>query len=106
MSEPKFTKGEWKICEVGDSTWIDDDKGFSIAQAYDCKGVIDNAHLIASAPAMYAMINLLMSELSMAIDEVNTMRDIHHKDPLTPCDDWDKESCHNAQVLLAKARGE
>ena len=42
----------------------------------------------------------------MAIDEINTMRDIHHTDNLTPADHWDKESLHEAQVLLAKARGE
>jgi hypothetical protein len=39
-------------------------------------------------------------ELSMAIGEINTMRDIHHKDTMTPSDHWDKETCHNNQVLL------
>jgi len=28
MSETKFTKGEWKISEIGDITWIDDEQGF------------------------------------------------------------------------------
>ena len=65
-----------------------------------------NAHLIAAAPDMYAMIESLSNELNMAIDEVNTMRDIHHTDNLTPADHWDKESLHDAQVLLAKARGD
>lgn len=52
------------------------------------------------------LVDSLMSELNMAIDEINTMRDIHHKDNLTPADHWDKESLHDAQILLAKARGE
>ena len=55
---------------------------------------------------MYAMVESLSHELNMAIDEINTMRDIHHKDNLTPADHWDKESLHEAQALLAKARGE
>ena len=65
-----------------------------------------NAHLIAASPDMYAMVESLSHELNMAIDEINTMRDIHHTDNLTPADHWDKESLHEAQVLLAKARGE
>jgi hypothetical protein len=52
------------------------------------------------------LVDSLMSELNMAIDEINTMRDIHHKDNLTPADHWDKESLHDAQMLLAKVRGE
>ncbi len=46
------------------------------------------------------LIDNLMSELNKAIDEVNTMRDIHHKDNLTPADHWDKETLHNTQVKL------
>lgn len=46
------------------------------------------------------LIDSLMSELNMAIDEVNTMRDIHHKDNLTPADHWDKETLHDVQVKL------
>jgi hypothetical protein len=46
------------------------------------------------------LIDSLMNELNAAIDEVNTMRDIHHKDDLTPADHWDKENLHNAQVKL------
>ena len=42
----------------------------------------------------------LMHELNLAIDEVNTMRDIHHTDNLTPADHWDKETLHNAQLSL------
>ena len=49
---------------------------------------------------LIALVDSLMYELSVAIDEVNTMRDIHHKDNLTPADHWDKESLHDAQVKL------
>ena len=116
--ETKFTKGEWSQSHRINTdsmynTQVYDDRGQTIctlnwhtepdSTATDREA---NAHLIASAPAMYEMIESLMSELDAVIDEVNTMRDIHHKDPLTPCDDWDKESLHNAQILLAKARGE
>tara|TARA_R110000823_G_scaffold303474_1_gene424873 strand:+ start:553 stop:804 length:252 start_codon:yes stop_codon:yes gene_type:complete len=52
------------------------------------------------------LVDRLMSELNMAIDEINTMRDIHHTDNLTPADHWDKESLHDAQLTLARARGE
>lgn len=57
MSNTKFTKGPWKISEVGDRVWIDDEQGFSIASVFDCKGAINNASLIASAPDMYAMLD-------------------------------------------------
>ena len=46
------------------------------------------------------LVDNLMSELNMVIDEVNTMRDIHHKDNLTPADHWGKETLHDAQVKL------
>lgn len=42
----------------------------------------------------------LIYELNMAIDEVNTMRDIHNTDTLQPADHWDKETLHNAQLSL------
>ena len=49
---------------------------------------------------MNELINSLMDELEMAINEINVMRDTHHKDNLTPADHWDKETLHNAQVKL------
>ena len=42
----------------------------------------------------------LMYELNMAIDEINTMRDIHNTDTLQPADHWDKETLHDAQIAL------
>ena len=101
-----FTKGEWSISFVGDYTYIDSHTGLTIAEVFDMEGSPHNANLIAASPDMYAMVESLSHELNMAIDEINTMRDIHHTDNLTPADHWDKESLHDAQVLLAKARGE
>jgi len=104
----KFTKGEWLVeqCDLpiteSEHFNINAVSGGCIADTYDKH----DAHLIGVAPCMYKMIELLTSELNMAIDEINAMRDMHHTDNITPADHWDKESCHNAQVLLAKARGE
>ena len=53
---------------------------------------------------LVAMVDSLTSELNLVIDELNTMRDIHHRDPLTPADHWDKELLHDVQLSLAKIR--
>ena len=105
----KFTKGEWSV--LGEVVIAE--KGHKIIKPLcSLNGRIGpqedkaNANLIAAAPGMYAMIKELSHELNMAIDEINTMRDIHNKDNLTPADHWDKESLHDAQLTLAKARGE
>ena len=117
MTQTKSTKVEWFI-ENNFCTLDVSSKDNGIICSVECgyqlsEGLIDpsdeeqaNAHLIVSAPDMYAMIESLASELEAAIGEVNTMRDIHHTDNLTPADHWDQESLHDAQVLLAKARGE
>jgi hypothetical protein len=55
-------------------------------------------------PDLYAVVDDLIYELNMAIDEVNTMRDIHHTDNLTPADHWDKEGLHTAQLALRNYR--
>jgi len=49
---------------------------------------------------LISLVDSLMYELNMAIDEINTMRDVHHNDNLTPTDHWDKEILHDAQVKL------
>ena len=51
-------------------------------------------------PDIRETIEDLIHELNMCIDEVNTMRDIHHTDNLTPADHWDKETLHDAQISL------
>lgn len=58
----------------------------------------DDYHV--SQVELISLVDSLMYELNMAIDEVNTMRDIHHKDNLTPADHWDKETLHDVQVKL------
>ena len=60
--------------------------------------------MIDNKPDLYAIVDDLIYELNMAIDEVNTMRDIHNTDDLTPTDHWDKESLHNAQLALRSYR--
>jgi hypothetical protein len=112
MSE--FTKGDWYVYGLGIDFGVG--VGFSGISICELKLLSDdvitkeentsNANLISAAPNMYAMVESLSHELNMAIDEINTMRDIHHTDNLTPADHWDKESLHDAQVLLAKARGD
>jgi len=58
----------------------------------------DNYHV--SQVELISLVDSLMGELDMAIDEVNAMRDINHKDNLIPADHWDKESLHDVQVKL------
>ena len=49
---------------------------------------------------LISLVDSLIYELDMAIDEINTMRDIHHRDNLTPADHWGKERLQDAQVKL------
>ena len=90
MSDTTFTKGKWVICEVGDTVWIDDEQGFSIAQVYDCKGAIDNAPLIAAAPDMYKLLSRLW--------ELNC--------PKEYCTQDEYSALNDIEDLLTKARGE
>ena len=99
----KFSKSPWMVTPQGPA----DANGMGICSMWgEGEELMANVDLIAASPDMYAMVESLSHELNMAIDEVNTMLDAHHKDNLTPADHWDKESLHDAQVLLAKARGE
>jgi len=118
MSE--FTKEKW---EVVDGTKVGEQVLF--VHAPEIKGVVcrlthtanpsiplskadfANAHLIAAAPEMYAMLKEVLSEMWMLIDEVNDQRLSHMRfDAETPPDLCDQETLHRIQVLLAKARGE
>ena len=49
---------------------------------------------------LISIVDSLVYELNMAINEINTMRDLHNKDSLTPADHWGKEGLHDAQVKL------
>jgi len=58
----------------------------------------DDYHV--SQVELISLVDRLIYELDMAIDEINTMRDIHHKYNFTPVGHWGKESLHDAQVKL------
>lgn len=93
MSNTKFTKGPWVTIGVGDTTYVDDKHGFTVAQVIDCEGVIENAPLIAAAPDMYVMIK----ELACMMDKLNEGFNADHKAI---------ELSVRAENLLTKARGE
>ena len=105
--ETKFTKGEWKVERFVNN------KGFEISFNDDGEVVADyiyeeaDAHLIAAAPSMYAMLEEVAKELYNLIDEVNDQRLSHvNASSLTQPELCDGETIHNIQLLLAKARGE
>ncbi len=88
--EAKFTKGEWLISADGLSVEVD---GFKVARAFSGSAIpyviqaTNNANLIATAPDMYAMLEMAMNILSG--------------------DDYTNEvSTDDIKALLAKARGE
>ncbi len=107
--ETKFTKGTWSV--TGQFR-LDVEGGYITTQL---SGSLDstvlereaNAHLIAAAPDMYAMIESLSRELELAITKINitAMRNVTPQTETQP-DMWDMESLHDAQLLLKKARGE
>lgn len=62
MSKEKFTKGNWVAKTANGSikhavVYLSDKGGFDISNAPDC---IANAHLIASSPEMYEMLNIFV----------------------------------------------
>lgn len=110
----KFTKGDWEFTTCGSSvsvwcgnTSIIGHKNFNYPNDKYSDEILANAHLIASAPEMYKMIKGLSKELELAITKINTVT-IKNITPQTETqhDLWDMESLHDAEVLLAKARGE
>jgi len=118
MTDTKFTSGEWSQSHRKDnhgmySTEVYDDRGETICtldwHTEPNSTATDrpfNAHLIAAAPDMYAMIKELAHELNIAIDECNEYRakTINSSTESEP-DYVDKQTVHEAQVLLSKARG-
>lgn len=111
MKEEKFTKGPWSadspystmfmvvdsqqqpITEVQCGT---DEHGDYLA----CEKEKANAHLIAAAPELYTALESCMSELLFMINKHNThnMSDNSYE--------YDYQTVHEAQMVLAKARGE
>ena len=101
MIEPKFTKGEWSIVDsTGQSlsVWASESECITTIK-YDFwdekyqDELKANAHLIASAPAMYAMI----SDIEKSI--INCKNEIELADDIT-------NLCHDIDQLLKKSRGE
>ncbi|QDP67522.1 MAG: hypothetical protein Unbinned5350contig1004_29 [Prokaryotic dsDNA virus sp.] len=103
-----FTEGEWSVSIQGV------DKGLRAVivklpgGGFDIAGIPNaenNAYLIAAAPDMYKMIKELSHELNIAIDEINEYRakGITSSTENEP-DYIDKQTVHESQVLLAKAR--
>jgi len=85
----KFTNGEWLIHQSPSHVVIESEFGAHICNREIYKSTVieqmANAHLIASAPEMYAMLKLI-SDLSLITDDKGLSDEIDN--------------------LLAKARGE
>jgi hypothetical protein len=106
MSNTKFTQGVWDWSHdecTSSMIEIKSDMGCSICRLQS----EDNAQLIAEAPELYKMVEQLTGELDLAIKEANLWRNrlINSTTENEP-DLLDGQTCHEAQVLLAKARGE
>ena len=106
----KFTKGEWfieryhtmldvSVVGKGSICTVDTDHVMDECMIDPTPEQVANANLIAAAPEMYTEISHLMHELNHVIEAYNKVV----KDP---SEFFDAESCHKAQILLAKARGE
>jgi len=95
MSEVKFTKGEWCIRLVdGKFAIMRHDTGYGICSTVMCDDTDKaNAHIIAAAPSMYAMLE--------CIDDLLGLLDEHtHSSIELDCQQ------HEIRKILAKARGE
>ncbi|APC46574.1 hypothetical protein [Alteromonas phage PB15] len=104
MSEAKFTKGPWYVYNNDVYLEIVSDKGaicdtcmsgheFDGGDCLEGKSAKANAHLIAAAPEMYAMLQ--------SIDDLFGLLDEHtHPNIELDCQQ------HEIRKLLAKARGE
>lgn len=59
MSEPKFTKGTWKIAHIDDKYHVlKFETGFGICNTVMNEDAdLQNAHLIAAAPEMYKFLD-------------------------------------------------
>ena len=110
--QPGFTKGPWAMCHRGESLkgalgrdvviW-----GCGLSNGTRTGEADANSALIAEAPELYKMVEQLTSELAFAIKEANLWRKrlINLTTENEP-DLLDGQTCHEAQALLAKIRGE
>ena len=58
----KFTKGEW-VVDKDDSFWHVTCGDWCVVTSFDQGQDIANAHLIAVAPEMYEMLNVIMEDI-------------------------------------------
>lgn len=115
MSEPKFTKGEWSykhtptygVCSESTHNHrivadIDGSECRLASINVDDDEDIANAHLIASAPDMYKMINELIKQGTdlLSIDEITD-----EEDAATVHSNFNDQII-NAEKLISKSRGE
>ena len=121
MSEPKFTKGPWIAAETRHS-WnrvIRDADGAPIAltqvAGYGSPTANANAHLIASAPALYEALEELVEAAERVVGEHNAPHDCWSMGPSTGDPIKDYVICPGCVLLneaiaarsaLAQARGE
>ena len=106
MSGEKFTKGEWCIRtskQIEAKCIVHYVNGGKMPLSEG----IANANLITCAPEMYRMIEILNIELHSALVEANLWRNrLINLSTVTPPDLLDFQTCSDAELLLAKARGE
>ena len=106
MSETKFTKGEWVSCirscylNQGYVSVEADGKRIYGESMYNTSEVEDtaNAHLIASAPEMYSILELDLADLVYELKYCEPIYE-HQIEKL-------KAKINQKTKLLAKARGE
>ena len=111
MSNANFTKGVWRCHATSpDGAVVLCGENHNFISGKDVIYMnenVDDANLIAAAPEMYAMIESLTGELASAIIEANLWRNrLINLTTENPPDLIDGQTCHEAQLLLAKARGE
>ena len=91
MSEPKFTPGPWRLDADSHIRATNDDRHTTIALIppnFHSADIWDaNAHLIAAAPELYAVLEYV-------------------RDVLGPHGGWADDSKRMIEAALAKARGE
>lgn len=127
MTQTKFTKGPWVVKPIEDDKEYIRVRGsvlggkFKIANISDLKDhhydhdwckfdraeSLANAHLIAAAPEMYEALELACGEIYSLINDINKRitTENNRSYSLDPPDLIDMQTCHDIQMLLAKARG-
>lgn len=108
--EAKFTAGDWELAEGKTYCAIKQvNTGDIIADMRTVNAVYNkhNAHLVKTAPKLYAMLWAVIGEMSSLIGEVNDQRASRITNQTESEPDYhDYQTLHEIQLLLAEARGE